>query len=358
MNILMLNLAIVYISSLFARINPKKNRLDEKVQNYGIIFVLIALASLIIVSGFRYKVGTDYAQYAEIYTVFAPDAIISESEDPGFMALCKYLNNFSKDPQLMFLVAAIVTNTCIVWALKRHSTKFELSMFLYITTFAYYSTMNGVRQWIAAALSFIAYKYMQERNFLKYTAILLLGTMIHASAIIMLPIYFIVNNETFSKKNLLLIAGTLLAAIFYDKFSPIFFDIIGSTKYAHYAQNSGTGVNPIRVAVYIVPVVLAAINYNKINPNKDINIDRTLNLCIISTLIWILSMNNMFFARLTFYFDLYFLLLIPKLTEIGRVQTRRFMYFSIVCGYFLFSYVLLISGDSWIIPYTFKITLF
>lgn len=358
MEILMLNLGIVYVCSLFATMNFKRGTFETDSKNYNTLFIVFALISLIVVSGFRYKVGTDYAQYAEIYTVFAPDAVIAESEDPGFMALCKYLNTISPDPQLMFLVTSVIINTCVVLGLKRYSNKFELSMFLYITTFCYYSTMNGVRQWIAASISFIAYKYLQEKDFKKYASIILLASMIHASAVVMIPIYFIVNRKTFSKENLIIIIIFILATLFYDKFSTIFFGAIGDSKYAHYEQNAGTGVNPIRVAVYILPLLLVIFNYKKINPYEDRKLDTIINLCIISALIWMLSMNNMFLARLTFYFDLYFTLLIPELTSIGRIQTKRFMYFSIACAYFLFSYILLVSGDSWIIPYTFRITLF
>lgn len=358
MNILMLNLGVVYICSWASRLNVKEKVLEVDSKKYNNLFIAIALISLILVSGFRYKVGTDYFQYAEIYTVFAPDAIISESEEPGFMWLCKFLNGFSKDPQLMFLVSAIITNILIVLTLKKYSTKFELSMFLYITTFTYYSTMNGVRQWIAGSITFIAFRYLEERKFAKYLIMILLASTIHLSAIIMVPIYFIVNRETFSKKNLIMILIFILAAFFYDKFSVIFFGAISDSKYAHYVSADGNGVNPIRVAVYMVPLILTLINYKNINPNNERKIDIILNLCIISILIWLISINNMFFARLTFYFDLYYLILIPKIVSIGENEIRRFMYYSILCAYFLFSYILLIAGDSWIYPYTFKITLF
>lgn len=358
MGILMLNLGIVYVCSLFARMNFKKGIFENNSKNYNRLFILLALVSLIIVSGFRYKVGTDYEQYAEIYTVFAPDAVISESEDPGFMALCKYLNNFSPDPQLMFLVASIIINVCIVLALKKYSTKFELSMFLYITTYTYYSTMNGLRQWIAGAITFIGFKFLQEKDFVKYLMIVILASTIHASAIVMIPIYFIVNRKTFSKENLIIITVFIIVTFFYDKIAPFIFGAAGTSKYAHYGTGDGNGVSPIRVAVYMLPLLLAIINYNKINSNQERNLDIIYNLCIISVLIWMIAMNNTVVARLTFYFDLYFLLLIPRLTSIGRIQTQRLMYYSITVAFFLFSYILLVSGDSWIIPYTFRITLF
>ena len=58
------------------------------------------------------------------------------------------------------------------------------------------------------------------------------------------------------------------------------------------------------------------------------------------------------------YFDLYYLLLIPNLVDLGDKNFKRFMYYSIVVGYFAFSYLLLVNGESGILPYTFKMSSF
>ena len=71
-----------------------------------------------------------------------------------------------------------------------------------------------------------------------------------------------------------------------------------------------------------------------------------------------MALRQVYFARLVFYFDLYYLLLIPMIIDIGDKKFRRLFYYIISIGYFVFSYVLLLSGESWILPYTFKITLF
>lgn len=361
MKILMLNLGVVYICSWAARLNAKEKVLEVDSKKYNNLFIVIALISLIVVSGFRYKVGTDYSQYSEIYTVFAPNSTVWDEEEPGFMALCKFLTNYSMDPQLMFLVTSIITNILIVLTIKKYSTKFELSMFLYITTFIYYSTMNGLRQWMAAAIIFSGYKYLLNRDFKKYIIFILIASTLHSSALIMILVYFIINNKTFSKKNLMIVVGFILATLCYSQFSDILFGILGNTSYGHYEEVmgvGGNGVNPLRVAVYLAPLLVSLIYYKKINPTEDEKVDILINLCILDTLIWILALQNIFFARLTFYFDLYFLFLIPRIVSMDEKEFNRLAYFTIVCGYFLFSYMLLVSGDSWIIPYNFKITLF
>lgn len=360
MEILLGNLFVVYISSFFARLNLKSKILEKDYRNYNNIFIFIALVSLIMVCGFRYNSGTDYWTYMDVYKL-APQSVISEVQDPGFTVICKFLNRFSDNPQLLFLVSAIITNVLIVNTLRKQSTQYELSMYLYITAYVYYSTFNGVRQWIAAAIVFSATKYLFERKFKKYLIIVIIATFIHASALIMIPVYFIVNNKPFSINNLIVILIFIGCSIAYVPFINILFRLLEGTQYAHYfdimaaAEN---GANLIRLPVYFAPLFIFGLFYNKLNPNREKKIDIIFNICILGFLIMVLATKQMFFARLIYYFDLYYLLLVPRLVKIGCRRFNRLFYYILLVLYFASSYVLLIVGDSRILPYSLKITLF
>lgn len=364
MKILLANLFIVYIASFFARLNPKYSTLEIDYKKYNNGFIILAVISLIVVSGFRYKSGTDFHTYTEMFEVTSENETLEleEQNDVGFFIMCRLLSQISQDPQIMFLATSIVTNLLIVLVLRKYSRRFELSMWLYITTFVYYSTFNGVRQWMAAAIIFTGTKYLlEERNFIKYLLIVLFASLFHGSVLIMIPVYFFINSDTFSKRNLLMIVGFVLAVFAYSEFLPILARLLEGTQYAHYVQIFETdtnGINPLRLAVYFAPVGMFCLFYNQLNNEKNIEIDRLLNLCIIGFLIMFMALRQVFFARLIFYFDLYYLLLIPRLVDLGDKNFKRFMYYSIAVGYFAFSYLLLGNGESGILPYTFKITLF
>lgn len=359
----MINLFIVYISSFFARLNVKEKILEVDYKKYNKIFILIAMLSLIIVSGFRYESGTDFYTYTEIFesTANSPTIDLLEGTDIGFTIFCRILSNISKDPQIMFLGAAIITNILVVIVLSKFSNKFELSMWLYITTFAYYSTFNGLRQWMAAAIVFTGTKYLiKERSFTKYLPIILFASLFHASALVMLLVYFIIDSNTFSKRNLVMILLFMLAVFAYGQFLPVLEGLLGVTQYAHYIdifKSDTNGIHPLRLIVYFLPIGVACLYYKVLNPNKDKYIDRIINLCIIGFLIMFMALRQVFFARLIFYFDLYYLLLIPMIIDIGDKSFKRLFYYIIAVGYFAFSYSLLRVGDAWILPYTFKITL-
>lgn len=364
MEILLGNLFIVYVSSFFARLNLKTKTLETDYKNYNKIFILIAMISLIVVSGFRYKSGTDFMTYTEIFQITANSTTLDleNGTDIGFTIFCKWLSTISMDPQIMFLASAIVTNVLIVLVLSKYSRRFELSMWLYINTFVYYSTFNGLRQWIVAAIIFTSIKYLiYERNFKKYLPIILFASLFHASVLVMIPVYFIINSKTFSIRNLFMIIGFILAVFLYGKFLDILGVILAGTQYEHYIDifnSDRNGIHPLRLAVYFAPIGVTCLYYKILNPSEDKTVDRLINLCIIGFLIMFIALRHVFFARLVFYFDLYYLLLIPKLIDIGDKKFKRWFYYTISVGYFAFSYSLLNTGEGWILPYTLKITLF
>ena len=371
MNILMTNLFVVFISAFAARLNPCSKCLETDYKKYNKLFIVIAMTSLVVVSGFRYKSGTDFSTYTENFQYLNMETNSknqetsndsSQESDVGFDILCKMLYKINTDPQIMFFTTALITNVLIVLTLMKYSRRFELSMWLYITTFVYYSTFNGLRQWMASAIVFVGTKYLiEERNFKKYLLLVLFASLFHESVLVMIPIYFFIDSNTFSKRNLLMILGFMFAVFAYSLFLPILARVLEGTQYYHYIQifeSDTNGINPLRLAVYFAPVGMACFFYNQLNPNNDIKFDRLLNLCIIGFLVMFMALRQVFFARLIFYFDVYYLLLIPRLIDIGDKSFKRFLYFSIVVGYFAFSYLLLITGESWIVPYTFKITLF
>ena len=85
MAIYMLNLVVVsvcgYMAEVTKRFDEEKNR-----YKYKIIFIIVAALSLILVSGFRYKVGTDFTQYSE-YIIYYDNSFDGIFNEAGFAIL-------------------------------------------------------------------------------------------------------------------------------------------------------------------------------------------------------------------------------------------------------------------------------
>lgn len=354
----LVNLVIVYIASLFARINIKTNTLQNDHKYYNNIFIMIAWLSMTLVAGLRYYVGTDYNAYKFMYNNSPNILIDNETSEVGFLLLCKLLNKITSDAQIMFLLTSIIIYTCIVITLKRKSKIFELSMYLFITSYMYYSSMNILRQWIASSIIFLGIDYLINRDWKRYFLIVIIASLFHTSAVIMIFVYFIINHKFISKKTLLMILIFMVIFMSYDTFLTGFFEILEFTKYSSYQDefiNIDRGVNILRVLVYIIPIAITVIFYKGIKLNSSKDIDVIMNLSLINMILMIFGIKHAYFARLCVFFEPYYLLLIPSFVNISDKRMNRIIYYLIIVLYFIFSYSLLVSGDGEVLHYQWKL---
>lgn len=355
MNVLFVNLSIVFISAILARFNLRTKHIENNHKKYNYFFIVIIIFSLTIVSGFR-KAGTDFYTYRGLFLQQGSSSFIidKDSTEIGFTALCKILYRISSEPLIFFIVTSFITSICIVMALKKYSKVFELSIYLYITTFMYYASMNILRQWMATAIIFLGFRFLYERKWYIYFPIVIFASLFHSSATIMILVYFMVNHKIISINNLIKVGIFGVGFLLYNYSIKIFFDFLGTTKYADYMDEfvkQGHGVNILRVLVYLAPILLIVLMYKKFNLNINIKDNIVFNLCLIGFLFMLLGLKHAYFARICVYFEPYYLLLIPDLISLFKDKERRIIYYLIMVLYFLFSTLLLRSGEAGIVPF-------
>lgn len=355
MLVYMLNLLVVTISAILADIKfdkTKKRKLN--------IWIIVAMASLILVSGFRYKVGTDYGNYIDIHYLNLQNDNIAFEGEFAIAVIMKLIVLVSKNPQMFFMITSVIINVILVMCLIKYADNFPMSMYLYITTFTYYSTMNGLRQYIAAMIMFLAFKQLMSRNFIKYLCFVILATIFHTSALIFVPIYFIVYRRIDSITNLIIIFIATIAFIFYKDFIEVLFSVLQYSRFGYYEKVfiNPDGANILRLAVYILPVVIAFIGREAGREIAGKKYDVITNLAFIGAIFMLLAIKHKYFARVSMYFEVYYLILIPYIPMVFTERSRKIVVFGILIGYFGFSTLLLLQGEAWIYPYKYQLQLF
>src|SRR5690625_145635 len=204
MTILWLNLIIVFTFSFFARYFATKS--STSLTPVGIkpnkILTFGALASLVATAGLRSNIG-DTFNYKNIYVEndFTWEYIFSQ-KDYGFGILQMVLKNYiTDDPQIMIFTSALITNVLIVIVFYNYSRFIELSLYVYITGGLFLVSMNGIRQVLAASIAFIAIRFLINGNFIKYSLIILFASTFHQSALVLIPIYFLVRFKARSEEH-------------------------------------------------------------------------------------------------------------------------------------------------------------
>ena len=339
MNIFYITLFTTFILAFIARCIY-----DSSKRVYSLMFLAGMTIILIIVGGFQINIG-DTPVYMQGYELIVSGmSKFSFEGEWGFYILNKLLINISQDPQTIILAGAIIINILNVSTLLKYRSYFEAEIYIYITSGYYIVTMNGIRQSIVAAVLFYATKYIIKDNFKKYLIIVLILSTMHESALIMIPIYFIVKEPAWSKKIVTLIIITCIGVILYDELLPILNKFLGNTSYGHYEtffnSSAGAGANIIRVAIAAVPVILSFIKRNVLKESSDF-LNIFVNMSLINCIFYAFATFSWIFARFTIYFQIYSISLLPFVIKNGfdnKKERRVLYYFLLIFYFFVFWY--------------------
>ena len=246
-----------------------------------------------------------------------------------------FLQQISHDPQVMIFTVSLITNVLIVLVLYKYTRVFELGLYVYITSGLYITGMNGLRQFLAAAIVFAATKYLFTGDWKKYFLIIFIAAQIHNTAYILLPIYFIVRRKAWSGMTFFFLFIAIVIVIGFNQFSSVIFAALEDTQYADYQNTDYEGANIIRVIVFAAPIVLAYLGREKlrsINPNSDYIV----NMSILGLVFMIISTQDWIFARFIYYFGLYNAILISWVIKVMNQKGERFTYYAILIFYFIY----------------------
>ncbi|MFX6505652.1 EpsG family protein [Acinetobacter baumannii] len=167
----------------------------EKIALYRKAF-WVPLLLLSIFAGVRSnRVGTDSGTYTSTFQLnLDPDYYeFNPDIEVGYQYFEYLLLNFTHHYFWLFLITAFLTCFCYLRVIKKYSQDYIFSVFLFITLGVYTFFFNGLRQGIAMAIFTLALPYLLEKKFTIYLVICGFASLIHISALFMVPFYFLVN---------------------------------------------------------------------------------------------------------------------------------------------------------------------
>lgn len=289
----------------------------------------------IIWGGFRSDVFGDTGAYRRMFqeapSTFAEWStyLADVTKDKGFSVITLFIKLIvGNSDQIYFLLLAAIQILFVVYIYRRHSCNYWLSIFFFIASTDYMSWVhNGSRQFLAVTIVFMATELLLKKKYILYLFIVLLAATIHGSALLMIPIAYIIHGEAWNKKTIFCMIAAIIALIYVDRFTNILDTLLSDTQYTNVVSDwqswEDNGTNPIRVFVYSIPTLLSIIGLKWIKAEKDLVINLAVNASIVSTGLYLLSMgtSGIFIGRLPIYTSLYASgILLPW--EIENIFTR------------------------------------
>ena len=182
-----------------------------------------------------------------------------------------------------------------------------------------------------------------ERKYIPLIAVVLLATTIHTSAILMLPIVFIVQGKAWNHRTIFFIIVTIIMMYAFSNYTGLLDAMLEETEYAGIMASAAAmgddGTNPIRVLVNSIPMLLALLGkkYTDLEDNKVINL--CVNMSIITTGLYLISMvtSGIMIGRLPIYTSLYSFIALPYFTDkIFTEQSVKIVNVSMISLYFMY----------------------
>lgn len=154
-------------------------------------FFILMISPAIIVSGLRYGISVDYIKVYERFFYAVKDGVINLVEfEVGFYWIVKMCSYIVDSPWFMFLTFAAFT-IYIFFRGFEESKSFIFSSILFFGLGIYFDTFNGIRQYVVVAIFIYCFKYIKLDDWKSYLGLIGLSSLIHTSAIMLLPMYFL-----------------------------------------------------------------------------------------------------------------------------------------------------------------------
>lgn len=280
-------------------------------------FAVIAVLPLVIWAGFREYVG-DTAAYMRAF----------EEMPSSFSGIANYIDTIKKDQgfyfasavvkciignrqTLYFIILAGVQCFLIFRIYRKYSTSYVLTFFLFIASTDYISWIfNGVRQFTAVSITVACFPWILKKKYIRTIVGILIASLFHQSALLVVPFVFIIQGKAWNKKTLLFILLVVIAVMFANQFTNILDTMLAETQYENVVSDwqswQDDGTNFLRVLVYCVPTIISLIGLKYIRQEDEPLINLCTNMSIASAGLYVISMftSGVFIGRLPIYFSL------------------------------------------------------
>jgi transmembrane protein EpsG len=356
-------IAVCFILGSFSVLLNKKKSINKY-----LLFTLDFLPYfiLIMVTGFRYKVGTDYKAYENYFNLIKNGHFPRVEASFIFISKIGQFLNFNQ--QFMFLIYAAILYIFIYLGVRYFDPDYKYRhLILLLGTF--YLLINGfntIRQMASVGVLFFSLKYINEKKLKKFLVLVLLAFFLHKSAVIFVLLYFLLKID--SKKIFFFVLISPLFMFFdINILLKMFINLTHSTWYEYYLTflNNKVDVSGSLILwIYYIIAIILSLSSHKINFSQRERI--IINLFLWYIILMFTTSTSEVLTRIVYFAMPSIFIVIPILTKyFENFQFKRSVFYSKVLvtlfGIILWVYFIRINTplfkEDGILKYTFKIFL-
>lgn len=343
-------ISVFVISMILAVLAHGKSTYSYALERYktkDAFFYTVMAVVMILFAGLRtwYNDTVTYIQGYEMMDISGTvtDAVTdwSVGSNPGFELLNSFMRHNNVSAQSFLMIYAAVTNGIYLWFLRKYTNNIWQTVFLFVVLGVYSFTLAAIKQCIAVAIGLLAIDQALKKHYVRFVFWVLVAITFHPYAVMFFVVPFLVFRP-WSAKTYLSLAIFGLAGILLESLLGTIVDVTSMFGEGYDIEEfAGEGVNPFRLAVSAVPLILSWIARHRIaqmDEQQEREYYLFTNLSILNAEIMFVALFGTanYFARLANYFLIFQALSIPWMFQFFEKKSRQLLVCLAVLCYCLF----------------------
>lgn len=328
--------------------------------------IIISGLILILVAGLRYETGGDWDIYTSgfqhtnhFFNLFKGEPLYLNEKvsfEYGYGIFSSIIKQVGGNIQTIYFIIVTFNVLLLIKTLKQYTKLIIVGLFVYYCILYFHLEMIYTRQSVAVMICFWCLKFIQQKKIYRYLFFVLLASSFHRMALILIPLYFILdrNYRAFYLTIIIVVGSTLLFfhvqwiknIIFY------FANMLGESfilRAQYYTSEDIFSVSRgISIGFYLNIILFAILLFfrKKISKFEFGNIQ--FNYFIASLFVYFYLYE---FVEISNRFRLFFLIslvvLFPYIIEsFGKISNRIACFLAISIYSFMFNYKIFLNFPS------------
>ena len=312
----------------------------------------VALVTILVFfSGMRYDYNdtwnyiNDFRNAPFLLEFLRGDKIKDLFGNPLFYLLQSGFKSFFNNEYAFLFVTSCFTQVCFLRFIKRYSTNFTFSIFLYFTLGTFCFTLAAIKQVLAMSILTLAVPRLEKKQWVRYYLLVFIAMTVHtyALAFALLPLF---RLRPWSGFTFLFLAAVVFVLTNFDGVIVSFMDSaedIGKTIHDEDVLNN-TSLNLLRVLVYSATPLATLLLRGFLFRDSRTEHNILTHMSIISFAFMLLGTRNgaNMFARMGTYFELGTICalpwIIPNSFERRSARLVNIVIITLFLGYFFYEF--------------------
>lgn len=359
-------MAIIVFCVLQKMLVPYSNK--KRILFYGVFllfFIFIAFRA--------YDVGNDTQEYYRLFKLVKNQSSISyvasiTRYEIGYIAFNYLVGKVTNNFTVLLIIITVFYLYSSFKLIRRYAKSPELSIILMFTLSLFYLAMNIERQCIAMAIFYFAIPFLEKKRYITYCLLVVMASLFHSTAIILLILIFLPKIDFTNKKALLKWETVSLVGLVFLNlgiakilaFFPYFQHYYVASVYSEGGIRSASILFfAVRFLIVLLVKLVGGFKYQEENFNDNISMFNM--LLFFDLVISAASIGFNMFDRLEKYFSLGYIIVVTNaicsLENNDMIQKNNKVITTVLAVALSFAYVTLtvVFRSSWngIFPYSF-----